>query len=185
MSKRCEVCGKGVSARRRFCSRQCAGKGLQPYRSEHFRKVGAKRRAKAQELLAKPVYVCRRCHEEKPNTSEFFRRDKSNGVGRICKVCQARRSKESNPNGNREAHLRHAYGMTLEEYHSRIAQQGGVCPICLKREPITVDHDHVDGHVRAIVCYGCNTALGQLFDDPIVVDRAAQYIRDGGVPFPS
>jgi hypothetical protein len=41
--------------------------------------------------------------------------------------------------------LRRTYGITLAEYNTRLAEQGGVCAIC-KRPPgktrLSVDHDH-------------------------------------------
>jgi hypothetical protein len=59
-----------------------------------------------------------------------------------------------------------------------IREQGGTCPICLMREAVAVDHDHHNGSVRAILCSQCNAALGHLFDDPIVIRRAAQYLDE-------
>jgi hypothetical protein len=40
-----------------------------------------------------------------------------------------------------------------------------------------VDHDHITGRVRALLCSGCNTGIGHLQDDPDVLRRAADYIE--------
>jgi hypothetical protein len=81
----------------------------------------------------------------------------------------------------RTFNLRHKYGLTIEEYEQRLNQQGGVCAICKKAEPArrryAVDHDHRTGVVRGLLCTRCNNALGCFHDDPLLMDRAAQYIR--------
>jgi len=62
------------------------------------------------------------------------------------------------------------YGLSRDEFHSILAKQGGVCPICSK-VPSTgrwvIDHHHVKGwskmsagkrkeYVRGITCWFCN-----------------------------
>jgi hypothetical protein len=39
-----------------------------------------------------------------------------------------------------------------------------------------VDHDHETGKVRGIVCYGCNTGLGKIGDNPDGAHRAEMYM---------
>lgn len=57
-----------------------------------------------------------------------------------------------------------AYGLTPEDYDKMLLSQNGVCAIC-GSEPggrwkrLFVDHDHVTGAVRGLLCHLCNTAL--------------------------
>ena len=42
-------------------------------------------------------------------------------------------------------------------------EQGGVCAICRRREGnkyLAVDHSHITGCVRGLLCTGCNVAVG-------------------------
>lgn len=62
--------------------------------------------------------------------------------------------------------------------------QGGVCAICLgppaegdRGDRLHVDHDHVTGEVRGLLCSHCNTALGKFRDDPARLRRAAEYLE--------
>jgi Recombination endonuclease VII len=42
-----------------------------------------------------------------------------------------------------------------------------------------VDHDHVTGFVRGVLCTGCNSGMGQLRGDPWVIRRAIEYLTGG------
>ncbi|MGC9669946.1 endonuclease domain-containing protein [Planosporangium sp. 12N6] len=46
-----------------------------------------------------------------------------------------------------------------------MAEQGGVCAICGTPDPEHVDHDHVFGNVRGVLCFNRNGGLGQFKDD--------------------
>jgi hypothetical protein len=81
--------------------------------------------------------------------------------------------------------LKAEYGISLEQYEDLLDEQGGVCAIC-KRPPsgenhantyLHVDHDHVSGHVRGLLCHPCNTAIGLLGDDPERIQAAASYVH--------
>lgn len=51
--------------------------------------------------------------------------------------------------------------LVLGRYESMLTGQAGRCAIC--REPMLrpcVDHDHVTGRVRALLCNDCNLTLG-------------------------
>lgn len=80
------------------------------------------------------------------------------------------------------------YGMTAAEWRQRLADQGGVCPICEKTPPsgrLVIDHEHVRGwkgmppeqrrlYVRGLLCWTCNHyALAR----GMTVRRAANVAR--------
>jgi hypothetical protein len=80
----------------------------------------------------------------------------------------------------RAGHLKRKYGMTLEDYDRMLEAQGGGCAICGRppREDISlhVDHDHVTGRVRGLLCFACNNTLGDFKDDPARLYAAAEYL---------
>jgi hypothetical protein len=57
--------------------------------------------------------------------------------------------------------------------------QRGLCAICKKETPILcVDHSHVTGAVRKLLCKPCNSALGFLEEDPLRAAAMVAYIED-------
>lgn len=45
-----------------------------------------------------------------------------------------------------------------------------------KGQGLAVDHDHITGEVRALLCIPCNSAIGQLKEDPNIIMNAMQYV---------
>ncbi|MFN2526220.1 MAG: endonuclease VII domain-containing protein [Actinomycetota bacterium] len=78
--------------------------------------------------------------------------------------------------GQRNFLLTRRYGITIEEVDRIINEQGLLCPLCLKRLPQHVDHDHATGAIRGILCFKCNGALGKFEDDPDRIRAAIEYL---------
>ena len=86
---------------------------------------------------------------------------------------------------NRTQRLRR-YGLSHADYDAMISAQDGACAICKKPEThrgrngevqrLAIDHNHVTGSVRALLCHSCNTGIGSFFDDPAVLRAAADYL---------
>ena len=91
----------------------------------------------------------------------------------------------SNADVQRQWQLKDHYGLSLVEREEMEKAQGGVCAIC--GDPprggktawarLNVDHDHKGGKVRALLCADCNHGIGKLKDNPILLEKAAAYIR--------
>ncbi|MFD7042300.1 endonuclease VII domain-containing protein [Rhodococcus jostii] len=101
------------------------------------------------------------------------------GCSNRCKECTSVYSTSARGRASRRAYqLRYTYGLTTEKYEGRIVEQGNKCACCgdgLGVNPM-VDHDHVTGVVRGILCSGCNTGLGQIGDQAEGAHRAETYL---------
>jgi hypothetical protein len=103
-------------------------------------------------------------------------------TGHGHKYC-AQHSAES-PQRERAQMLRRArerqYGLTHDEYMVLLEAQGGACAICGdsgQRRALAVDHDHVTGAVRGLLCDRCNPMLGYARDDIAVLEAAIEYLK--------
>lgn len=124
--------------------------------------------------------ICRRCNRVKP-VSEM-RKDKNTltGITRICNECSREAHKISNVPYKQ-------YGITRKDYEDMLKKQDGKCAICgcdtggtsrsggIKR--LSIDHSHYDGKIRGLLCNMCNVGIGNLRDDPELLEKAAQYLR--------
>lgn len=88
------------------------------------------------------------------------------------------------PGQKRANRILREYGITVEQYDAMLVEQAGRCAICLtppsgsgrNTTRLHIDHDHETGKVRGLLCSRCNTALGQLADDPERMHRMINYI---------
>lgn len=76
-----------------------------------------------------------------------------------------------------KARIKRSYGLTLEELDALKLSQDNRCALCKKQAKLVVDHCHTDGHVRGLLCHGCNTGIGQLGDSIEGLEAAIKYIR--------
>jgi hypothetical protein len=79
--------------------------------------------------------------------------------------------------------MKKKYGFTPEQYDSMLESQGGKCIVCgsdnLRHGVIiglAIDHDHVTGKIRGLLCSNCNTALGMLGNSPERILALYQYL---------
>ena len=77
--------------------------------------------------------------------------------------------------------LHKLYGITRDEFFAMVLAQGDGCAICGEVPPagkaLTVDHDHVTGRFRGLLCNGCNAGIGNLQEQPEILEQALLYLR--------
>jgi hypothetical protein len=116
--------------------------------------------------------TCPICNIIKP-LSEFF----SYKIGShhsCCKNCSKSKSHIYHKNTYRYA----KYGITKEQFDELFKNQNGKCPICTidLKEEIHIDHDHLTGQVRGVLCGKCNKGLGQFNDNIESLTNAIKYL---------
>ena len=123
---------------------------------------------------------CPDCDRVK-SVEEFARtRRRATGLHSYCKPCHNARGKETVKRlhgSSRHYHLMRRYGIWADEVAAMVTAQGGVCAVCREAAPGHVDHDHLTGRVRGVLCFNCNGGLGQFRDRIEVLEKAAAYLR--------
>lgn len=118
-----------------------------------------------------------------------------------CKDCSARgsaarrkkwrsvpESREQDRLTRRKYNLVRKYGITHERYQEMWHAQGGLCAICGNPESavkvrsqekkwLSVDHDHVTGKIRELLCSSCNGGMGQLGDSIDLLRKVIAYLE--------
>lgn len=75
------------------------------------------------------------------------------------------------------------YGLTEEQYQELLLKQDSKCACCNSAEPggpwkrFAVDHDHTTNKIRGLLCFSCNTGIGNLGDSIAGVTRALDYLK--------
>ena len=116
------------------------------------------------------MLTCTRCKVVKPATPEAFplHNGKKNGLDSWCRACRATYRSEN-------CRGRHRDVISNEDLIS-LKTTTTQCVICGSEEKLVVDHDHVTGQVRGMLCNHCNRGLGHFRDDPLLLEFAAQYL---------
>jgi Recombination endonuclease VII len=137
---------------------------------------------------------CNQCNTTKPISDFGTQRGKPR---HHCKECKNKESKEwyeKNKDRKRELSkeykhikkdkdLKSTYGISLEDYNQMLAEQSNCCKICgthkdnVKRT-LCVDHCHITGKVRGLLCDTCNRSLGLLKDSVEILKKAIEYLED-------
>ena len=66
----------------------------------------------------------------------------------------------------RSAALRRRYDLTEEQFQALLVEQGGLCAIIGCGRPANrIDHCHLTGRTRGILCHRCNIRLSALEDE--------------------
>jgi len=97
-------------------------------------------------------------------------------------------TKEERSRYSKNHHRLKKFGLTEEEFHQMLHDQGNKCAICLKdfggldeetgniRIP-HIDHCHGSKIVRELLCLKCNGGIGFFGEDPARMCRAAAYVE--------
>jgi len=118
--------------------------------------------------------VCCRCKKEKAKNNFIYNKSSTDGFNGWCRSCA------------KDDALLKKYNISLSVYNQLLQQQGFACKLCKTLIPggpqdqFVVDHDHITGQVRGLLCNHCNTGIGKLHDDPILLRFAALYIENKG-----
>lgn len=125
--------------------------------------------------------VCKECRRlERFNRD--YQQEYQRGKERIKKT--VKKWREENPDKHskqRQKEVLVKYGLSLEDYQNLKRAQDCKCAICRKtpkNHNLAIDHCHNTGKIRGLLCRTCNSAIGFLKDDPILVRRALDYLKE-------
>ena len=136
--------------------------------------------------------TCKICNELKPLT-EFYQTVRNGthyGYHGKCKKCYVKKQQENyDPIKKRDENLKRVYGIGIEEYNILLEEQGHKCAICGSLDSkgrksgrgggvdvFYVDHCHITGKVRGLLCNICNRSMGYLGDNTKTLQSMIDYL---------
>ena len=125
-------------------------------------------------MNTKPCKKCGKCDRLTP------RRGEQNGACRPCTYLSNAKWRAKNKAKDQMIQkygaIKRAYGLSKEGYDALVESQKGHCAICNGMSSLDVDHDHITGEIRGMLCRPCNTALGLFRDSPDNLKKAIAYL---------
>lgn len=72
------------------------------------------------------------------------------------------------------------YGLTEDKHKALVRSQNNVCAVCHQscdiNDKLCIDHNHMTGIVRGLLCSRCNTGIGYFRDNAQYLMDASRYI---------
>lgn len=104
-------------------------------------------------------------------------------VNAMHRAYKAKNSQKVRDYGRRFEYL-HDFGITIEDYNKMFDEQKGYCAICQRHQStfkrrLAIDHDHLTGKVRGLLCDPCNRGMGMLKEHNL--QRAITYLNKSKV----
>lgn len=129
--------------------------------------------------------VCTHCEPPVPKPLSAFHRRKasSDGHAAICKECERKKhrayySRRKTKLIHRKSNLRIHYDMSVTEFNEMYEEQKGACAICkVTGRRLVIDHDHITGKRRQLLCDTCNHGLGRFKDSIPLLKEAVAYLE--------
>lgn len=137
---------------------------------------------------------CATCGEDKPR-SEYYAVSKTESTLRPhCKPCHSTRRKANYAKAGGkdipyEQLIKREYGITLADYNALLRSQAHRCAVCRRPETIrskrtgelrrlAVDHDHVTGAVRGLLCHRCNILVWAFEENHAILGLINHYVEN-------
>jgi len=183
--KKCSRCG-GMKPLAEFSKRRGHLDGLNYYCKVCDKTIREERRAYHRENTALNVpltKVCSHCKKEKTAAEFSEKSELPDGLNCNCKQCVQIYAKEwyASPMGkksHRYSMVKRKYGLSAEQYDTLM--QTKACMVCERNFSKTIkphiDHDHVTGRVRGLICASCNIVLGNARDSLDTLRNAIDYL---------
>ncbi len=116
---------------------------------------------------------CKECNKQKVREYELKKPDRK------------KKYREKMKEFERNRRYCRAYKLTSKQVEAMFEKQQNRCAICNKhkielKRPMHIDHNHLTGVIRGILCFHCNSALGKLKGDngPELLIKAIKYISN-------
>lgn len=145
------------------------------------------------QVKSNELKTCAKCGNVKYKNQFHKDAKRKDGLRPYCKHCeflQLKRYRETNQTKVQTARLKnklkYRYNISYEDFQKMQEFSGNRCYICGDHETavnstgetrmLSIDHNHITGEVRGLLCHKCNAGLGYFRDNPVFLESAKQYL---------
>jgi hypothetical protein len=132
--------------------------------------------------------ICKECQQQNKIANKENAREtrKKYEKAKATEIKEYWKTYNSNPHLKqklKEKHLLNTYNISLEDLEILKKAQKYSCAICgtheqdCSRKTLFVDHCHSTNKIRGLLCSQCNSALGLLYDDESLLEKAITYLK--------
>lgn len=191
---------RGKNGHCRYCKECHRKNGLAYYR----KKVGRPVVKQVKDASPESHRTCSKCGVTQEIYAFYRHKQSRGGYSTTCKVCHNANGKSwYNKNRDKRLNYQRKYaaknrerlrglttgwsrlrrtGVTEEQYSGALREQDERCAICNRHQSelkmaLCADHDHKTGAFRGLLCGKCNTAIGLLNDNPLLIQKALKYME--------
>lgn len=139
-----------------------------PYKDPQKRKEYARQYAQNhREEMKKRLYLWRKNNPEK--SKEIYKKYSNSEKGKIRNKKWAKKNRLL------------SYGITENVLEEMKKKQNNKCAICGKvinefTKDFAIDHNHITGEIRGLLCMNCNIGLGVFRDNKTIMRKAIDYL---------
>jgi len=131
---------------------------------------------------------CSKCKNNKPLKDFSKNKNSKDGYHHYCKKCKNDDGRERYKTDVkyreriRNSALKRKYNISYDEFLIKFNSQNGKCGICekelfLDKQNTCVDHNHVTGEVRDVLCSRCNNLVGLSDENVNLLKKVILYIE--------
>jgi hypothetical protein len=126
-------------------------------------------------------YRCKNCLKKhyRTHVEKYQRHTDKNQVERIRRWRKTAKGKLLSRKIARKLNLK-KYGLTADDYSEMLKAQNGKCAICKKPDKtrnLAIDHCHLTGKIRGLLCAKHNMGLGYFDDSISILKEAIEYLK--------
>lgn len=122
--------------------------------------------------------------KHKEHRKQYRKQYRLNNIDKLKKYYKLynHKNKEKIKYNTLNYNLRKLYGITIDEYEEKLLEQCGNCAICNRpssdyKRRLHVDHNHITGKIRGLLCVKCNNGLGCFGEEVSILNNAIKYLN--------
>ena len=128
--------------------------------------------------------ICTKCKIEKDYSQFHKLKLGKQGLNPVCNTCRNTQQRANRDLNGYRSQIKYKYGLSYEDYLNLLEKQNGICcgcknPFYIDKDSLSIpciDHNHITGKVRGILCKRCNLALGYVNDNPKTLSNLIEYL---------